>query len=121
MIRRLATLAVLLLGLPGFVPAALACAVPVANTDCCPSGEPCHAERALVVMASDSASCCELLPVEQRTVAAAVPSLPAGGPAPAYEISTARATVFDSMTTAVAGSLDPDLQQTYLITGRLRL
>lgn len=120
-VRRLAKMAVLLLSLTGVVPAALACSVLAQDTDCCLPDQPCDTERAPTLLASSSASCCEMLPVELRTVMAVATSSPDHCAVLAHQILSARSPQIAAIATPVAGDLHPDQQQTYLLTGRLRL
>lgn len=130
MVRRLATLAVLLLSLSGVVPAALACADFAQDRDCCPPGQPCETQGIPTFLASNSVSCCDLQPLAQQVVVAvsskaesqpADASPPDHCAAPALEISGARSPPFVPITIVGADNLYPDQQQTYLLTGRLRL
>lgn len=130
MLRRLATLGVLLLSLSGVAPAALACALLSQGVDCCPEGQPCEPASAPAIVASTRAPCCAAQPAPTRSVAAArfqaerrVDDVPAPDRsiAPGYEIPDTRFSPIEPTLAAAAPSLPLDQQQTYLRTGRLRL
>ena len=122
MLRRLATLSVLLLSLSGVIPAALACA-PSVQGQCCP------ADAATARVYNDGPCC--VAGVGSASIAAAVmeaepritdlpspdqPSVLPTHATPATELVSARTTTSNAVST-------PDLhqQQVYLLTGRLRL
>lgn len=122
MLRRLATLSVLLLSLSGVIPTALACA-PGVQATCCPVGSstprvynegPC----CVAEVGSDSIAAA-ILEAEPRVTDIPSPDqpniLPTSAAAPS-EIAATRTTASNIVS-------HPDLhqQQIYLLTGRLRL
>lgn len=129
MLRRLATWWILLVSLAGVVPAAVACVALMQGADCCPGRQPCDTGRIPAVTASD-VRCCLVrstavqsvaaisAPVEPRFADSSAPdhsfvpaSTPPASPLPSHERSEA----------SIACRLVADRQQTYLLTGRLRL
>lgn len=130
MLHRLVTLSVLLVGLSGVVPAAVACAFIAQSADCCPTSQPCETEGAPTVVASVSAPCCVAQPAPTRsTVTGNVQSdrrfadspAPDHAAAPAFEFPGSFPSLRDRTAVAVAPPIKIDQQQVYLRTGRLRL
>jgi hypothetical protein len=130
MLRRLAILSVFLLSLSGVVPAAVACALFLQGADCCPSGQPCEPAGTPTIIVSNGAPCCAVAPAPMRSVAAVssqndrrADNLPApdhwvvlAHEFPDIDPSPMELTVFP-----LALPRQLDQQQTYLLTGRLRL
>lgn len=73
MLRRLAILTVLLVGLSGLVPAALACATMAQQMDCCPPDHTCETEQGSTLTDGTGLVCCEA--VSTRFPAATVASV----------------------------------------------
>jgi len=130
MLRRLATLCVLSLGLSAVVPTAVACAFMTQSTDCCPTGQPCETDGAPTVVASVSAPCCVAQPVPARsTVVVNAESdrrladfpTPDHAAAPAFDFPSSLPALHERTAIAVAPPIKIDQQQVYLRTGRLRL
>lgn len=130
MLRRLATLCVFLLSLSGVVPATVACALFLQGADCCPSGQPCEPAGTPTIVVSNGAPCCAVELAPTRSVAAVssqndrrADDLPApdhwvglAHSLPDIDPSPIELTLFPS-----APPRQLDQQQTYLLTGRLRL
>lgn len=130
MLRRLATLCVLLLSLSGVIPAAVACAFMTQSPDCCPTGQPCETDGAPTVVASVSAPCCIAQPAPARSTVAVNAQhdrrledspTPGHAAAPAFEFSSSFPALPERVAFAVAPTIKIDQQQVYLRTGRLRL
>lgn len=136
MLRRMVTLWVLLLGLSGMLPAALACVAGMDHADCCPRNQPCvslgdsRGDPGGTV-ALDGGPCCVVQapasPSSQATLSRAelrfddvpVPDqlLALVPPVPTVSTSAGAPTVIDF----VPPGLLLDQQQIYLLTSRLRL
>ena len=130
MLRRMATLAVVLLSLLGAVPAVLACAFVAEEMDCCPAHQPCATQYTCSVAAPPEASCCTLQPAVQPAVMLASPKSDRSFAAPPFpdhwvissaEIPGVRAPPFPSSLPPSARGNPADQRRTYLLTGRLRL
>jgi hypothetical protein len=130
MLRRLAILGVLLLGLSGFVPAALACAMMTQQQDCCPPGHSCATDEGPAWTDGAALACCDAVPNRApAAVAASVevkkhvsqdlppPEFPGAHPGGIASRGPPRFT-FDSV---VSFAFPPVRQDLYLRTGRLRL
>jgi hypothetical protein len=129
MLRRLAILAVLLLSLLGFVPAALACAMMAQRMDCCPPGQPCETDQGPAWIDSTGLACCDAA-ASRAPVATAIsveikkysqelppPEFPGAHPG----CIASRGPPQYSRTDACLSAFPPDRQDLYLQTGRLRL
>lgn len=129
MLRRFATLCVLLLSLAGVIPAAVACALTTQSADCCPMGQPCETEGAPTIFVSGG-SCCTAQPAPTRT-SVAVPGQsdrrfadspsPDHAGAPAFDFRISFPSSREPTAAAFAPSIKIDQQRVYLRTGRLRL
>ena len=137
MLRRMATLWVLLLGLSGMLPAALACVAGMDHADCCPRNQPCESRgdsrggSGGRTVALDGGPCCVVQapasPSSQATLSRAelrfddvpVPDqlLALVPNVPTVSASAGAPTVIDF----VPPRLLLDQQQIYLLTARLRL
>jgi hypothetical protein len=129
MLRRLATLGVLLLSLSGFVPAALACAIMEQQMDCCPPDAACETDQGPAWTDNSGLACCEA--VSNRAPAAVAVSVEIkqdGQDLPPPEFPGAHPGYIPSRGPPRYSQLDaplfafpPDRQDLYLQTGRLRL
>lgn len=130
MLRRVGILGVLLLALSGFVPAAWVCAEMTQQMDCCPPDQPCDEADAAPSVAAESGLCCDFESTPTRSVpvfASQKEDRSAKAPSPDY---LAAASFASPQTISTFGGLarihtppllDNNQQQTYLLTGRLRL
>ena len=130
MLRRLASLAIVLLSLTGTVPVAVACAMAAAVSDCCPDEGRCGTSDRPAMLVTGTESCCDVGPTQQQTAVTALrptgdqkfdrPASP--DPAVVYtsELPLAAAPLAVAIHPDAAFSRD-DGQRTYLITARLRL
>ena len=129
MLRRFATLCVLLLSLSGAIPVAVACAFSTQSSDCCPSGQRCPTEGASAVMVPADSLCCIAQSAPTRATVAvngqsdrrfADSPLPDDAAAPASAMLSSFSSLHERTALAV---LPPVIaqQQVYLHTGRLRL
>lgn len=133
MLRRLGILGVLLFSVSGFVPAALACAAMAAQTDCCPEGTPCDEGTAPAWEPSIVPACCSAAPAPERTVLASVLERQKKDSSLDRSNSDQWMARTDASAWAAFASPRPksvdssqslpteNQQQTYLLTGRLRL
>lgn len=130
MLRRFATLCVLLLGLAGVLPAAVACAFTEQSTDCCPQGQPCETDRTVTLVVPAGGSCCNAQPASTRSTVAvsgqnerrfADSPAPDHAVAPASDFPSLVPSLHEPTTLAAAPPVRIDQQQIYLRTGRLRL
>lgn len=130
MLRRFATLGVLLLSLSGVIPAAAAWAFQTQSADCCPMGRPCKTQGGPTAVASAAPSCCTAQPAPSRsTVTINVQSdrrfadspIPDRAMEPAFEIPSSLPSVHDREYVATAPPININQRQVYLLTGRLRL
>lgn len=130
MLRRLATLGVLLLSLSGALPAALACAMIVQGADCCPTGQPCEPANTPAILVANGEPCCEVQPAAMRAVVAVSSRsdsrfddspAPDHSAVPAHEFPETDSSPIEPRSSAAVPRLQIDQQQTYLLTGRLRL
>ena len=131
MLRRFAILSVLLLGLSGFVPAALACAMMAQQMDCCPPDHSCDTDQAPAWSDGAGLACCDA--VSSRTPTAAVAAVeikkyssqelpPAKFPGAHPGGIASRGPPSRSHQLDVSlSAFPPGRQDTYLRTGRLRL
>jgi len=128
MLRRLATLFVLLASLAGVIPAVTACTELMRGDDCCPPGQPCDTGK--VPTAAIEASCCLTQPVPTRSAISASPAgegrladfpQPDTPAAPAFAPANAFASVFTRTDRDASSPPWVDPRQIYLRTGRLRL
>lgn len=122
-------LAVLLLSLSGAIPAAVACTFFAQVADCCPPGQPCEPQRASPAVVSNREACCDLQPMARRAVVAVnskAERQSSDFPPPdhdavfGHEIPIAHAFALTPRTPMGTGRFQPDQQQLYLLTGRLR-
>lgn len=130
MLRRLALLCVLLLGLSGVLPAAVACAFTAPSTDCCPQGQPCETEKTVTRVITAGGPCCNAQPAPTRSTVAAqgqgdrrfgdVP-VPDHAAAPASDLPSSFTSLHEPTAFVAAPLTRIDQQQIYLRTGRLRL
>lgn len=130
MLRRFATLCVLLLGLSGVLPVAVAGAFTTQNTDCCPLGQPCKTDRTVTLVVPAGGSCCNAQPAPTRSTIAVygqsdrrVADFPAPdhAVAPASDFPSLVPSLHGPTTLAAAPPVRIDQQRIYLRTGRLRL
>lgn len=130
MLRRLATLSVLLISLSGVIPAAMACALIMQGADCCPQERPCDTDGAPAVVVSIDAPCCMAQPAPTRSTATvsvqsdrrfADSPVPDHFVAPAFEFPSSPPPLDERTVSAAASPIQIDQQQIYLRTGRLRL
>jgi hypothetical protein len=128
--RRLSTLCILLLGLSGVIPAAVACAFVTQSTDCCHMGQSCETGGAAAIVASVRATCCVAQPDPARsTVTADAQSErrfadsppPDRAAVPAFEFPNSLHSLRERTAVAVAPPFKVNQQLVYLRTGRLRL
>ena len=131
MLRRFALLGVLLLGLSGVLPAAVACALTAQSTDCCPQGQPCETDQAVTLLTTTAgAPCCNAQPAPTRSTVAVqgqgdrrfgdVP-VPDHAAAPACDLPSSFTSLHEPTVFVAAPLTRIDQQQIYLRTGRLRL
>lgn len=130
MLRRLATLSVLLLSLAGAIPTAMACVFMTQTPDCCPSGQLCEPKPAPTLVASIGSPCCYAQSAPTRATVViqgqserrfADSPAPDHAAAPAFEFSTAVFSLPERAALAVPPPITISQQQLYLRTGRLRL
>jgi hypothetical protein len=130
MLRRFVTLCVLLVGLSGVLPAAVACAITTQRTDCCPEGQTCETDRAVTLLTTAGAPCCNAQPAPTRSTVAVqgqsdrrfVDSpVPDPAAAPAFDLPSSSTSLHAPTALAAAPPIKIDQQQIYLRTGRLRL
>lgn len=130
MLRRFATLCVLLLGLSGVLPAAVACAISTQSTDCCPQGRPCEKNRTVTLLTTAGAPCCNAQPAPMSSTVAiqgqsdrrfADFPAPDHAAAPAFDLPSSFPSLHAPTALAAALPIRIDQQQIYLRTGRLRL
>lgn len=130
MLRRIGILGVLLLALSGFVPAAWACAEMAQQMDCCPADQPFDDADAASSVVAESGPCCDLEPTPTRSVLAFVSQKEDRSAkdcvpdhlAPVSFSTQAAASAYRRCTRAgPVPALHNNHQQTYLLTGRLRL
>jgi hypothetical protein len=129
MLRRLGILAVLLLSLSGFVPAALACAVMAQQMDCCPPDQACQTDQGPAWTDNTGLACCEVVASRAPTAVAVsveikkhsqdLPPPDFPGAHPGY--IAARGPPQYSPPGAALVAIPSDRQDLYLRTGRLRL
>lgn len=129
MLRRLATLSVLLLSLSGVVPTALACA-PGAQGACCPADLAQSRTGSSALRAYDDGPCC-VAEVGSASIAAAVleaeprvtdlPSPDRASVLPTSIVAASDPASTRATTTNTVSRRDFHQQQVYLLTGRLRL
>lgn len=129
MLRRLATLSVLLLSLSGVIPTALACA-PVVQAACCPADLPENPAGASASRIYNDGPCC-VAEVRSESIAAAVleaeprvTDLPSSDQPNVLPTNAAAASEIASTRTTTSNTVSPPglhQQQVYLLTGRLRL
>lgn len=125
MLRRLATLSVLLLSLSGVIPTALACA-PSVQAPCCPADLPHDSTPQVykdgpccVVDVGSPSIAAVILEAERRVTDVPSPDQPSALPTNALA-----AVEFASDRANTSNRVSPpafDQQQVYLLTGRLRL
>jgi len=132
MIRRAGILALLLLSLLGAVPAALACAVAAGSMDCCAPDGSCPTDTPQpAISASVSAACCFVGSEAQQVVVAVGTraespkihpgSLDTSGACPTKALHIPADKSGSPHVPIDASVSYTDQQQTYLLTGRLRL
>lgn len=131
MLRRLAILSVLLLGLSGFVPAALACAMMAQQMDCCPPDHSCDTDRAPAWSDGAGLACCDAVTTRAPAATAAAveikkyhgkelppPQFPGAHPGGIASRGPPRSADRPDVSLS---TFPPGRQDTYLRTGRLRL
>lgn len=128
MLRRLATLSVLLLSLSGVIPMALACA-PGVQTACCADLPHNSTSGSAPLLYNDGPCCVSVVGSESIAVAVSAaeprvtnlpspdePSVLPSSADPLFELASDRTTAFNTVSRS-----DRHQQQVYLLTGRLRL
>ncbi len=130
MLRRFALLGVLLLGLSGVLPAAVACASTEQSTDCCPQGQPCETDKDVTLLTTAGGPCCNAQPAPTRSTVAIQgqsdrrftdSAAPAHAAAPAFDFPNSFPSLHEPTALAVAPPIRVHPRQVYLRTGRLRL
>ena len=128
MLRRLATLCVLLISLSGVIPGAVAYASQTQNRDCCSESGSCSTEAPLSIAAAVSPSCCVAQPAPtDSTVTFAVQTdrrsadVPAPDGAAALDFPSTTPSAQTWLTSFAATPIRVSEQQIYLRTARLRL
>lgn len=130
MLRRVGILGILLLALSGFVPAAWACAEAAQQMDCCPADQPCDEANATPSVVAESGLCCDLESTPTRSAlafASQKEDRSAKAPVPDHAVAISFASPQAVSAYRRWTRIGPvpaqhnNQQQTYLLTGRLRL